>query len=175
VLIEKILLRDNTPVVIRSIRPDDLRLLRELHDRVSPISMNYRYLRMFAPDDAFLAKICNISPYEGEALVALADDGSMVGFACYAADFTQDPLVFEPSILIEDQFQGIGLGKALFGLLCQQAEANGITEFYALVHYANRRCMDLLRSSGYVFQSRYIHGLRAVHIQLSPLRLPQYQ
>ena len=54
----------------------------------------------------------------------------------------------EIAFLIEDEFQGHGLGRELFELLAANAARNGITRFTAMVLPENRKMLTMFESMG---------------------------
>lgn len=78
------------------------------------------------------------SPQEGEGAVLVAtvsgDESTVVGLGQYSRD-PQRPSHAEPALLVEDRFQGLGIGKQLFERLTRHAVARGVRVFDALECY----------------------------------------
>ena len=81
----------------------------------------------------------------GQSIVA-GYDGQVVGLANLM--FTSDPGIAEMAFLIEDRWQGRGLGTALAGMLVRQARDLGFAEVRATLLSDNVRMRRLLVSLG---------------------------
>src|SRR3954466_15133699 len=120
-------LRDGAHVRMRPIRPDDAPRLVALYDHLSRDS---RYQRFFSvmqrlpPDWArFLATV----DYQRRfALVAEApgDPDTLIAVARYEPG--SEPDTAEVAFVVQDAWQGQGLGTVLFSELLAAAEGNGI-------------------------------------------------
>jgi GNAT superfamily N-acetyltransferase len=75
---------------------------------------------------------------------------------------TRHPGRVEVAFVIEDRWQGLGLGTALFDDLLGAAEARGIHEFSAEVLAENTRMLDLIRWFGEVVSSRLDHAVMSL-------------
>ena len=72
----------------------------------------------------------------------------------------------EYAALVEDRFQGKGLGIGLTRLLIEAARERGIGRLHALVMYENAPMLRLLRSLGLPERERWQDGARRVEIDL---------
>src|SRR5262249_29417916 len=119
-------------VRIRPIRPDDEPRLSELYDRSSHTT---RYQRFFAghrrlPPDCARC-LANVDYDRRFALVVEdleAPTTSVIGVARYEPT---DDGVPEIAVVVEDRWQGKGLGTLLLAELFRAAVDNGITQFRA--------------------------------------------
>src|SRR4051794_19663201 len=103
--------QDKEGVTMRPIRPDDADLINEMHQRLSPDSIYYRYLQPRIPSMAEIEQVCRLDPAKGAGFVATVQRGAeiIVGVAYYVRE-AQQRLTAEPGILVEDQFQDQGIG-----------------------------------------------------------------
>ena len=145
---------------IRPIRPDDEPRLVALYEHLSRDS---RYQRFFSvmqrlPTDwaHFLA---NVDSRRRLALVAEApgDPDTLIAVARYEP--AAEPGVEEVALVVQDAWQGRGLGTVLFAELLAAAEANGIRRFQAWVLAENRRMLALIAKLGDVQQRAFAHGV----------------
>ena len=140
----EVTLRDGVRVRVRPIRPQDETGLVDLYGRLSAHTAYQRFfsaMRRLPPDWAhFLA---NVDHRQRFALVAEPPDGGgLIAVARYEP--AQDPGVVEMAFVVQDAWQGRGLGTLLLGDLLEAARANGLERFTAWVLADNRRMLDLL-------------------------------
>jgi RimJ/RimL family protein N-acetyltransferase len=138
-------LRDGTRARVRAIVSEDAGRLITLYDR---LGRDTRYQRFFSarqrlpPDWArFLATV----DYRTRlALVVEAPDepGALIAVARYEPD--PEPGVAEVALVVQDDWQGRGLGGALFRALLSAAAGRGIRRFRAWVLADNRRMLGLI-------------------------------
>ena len=140
-------------LTIRSIRPDDHTLIYEMHQRLSAESLYYRYLQCKIPSWDELAAVCNLPAEKGEALVAISnnDDARIIGLAYYVREATAYLPTAEVGILIEDSFQGQGIGRMLWQALHQAAKAQQLRRLRVLFDPSNHRVLRLIKGSGYAY------------------------
>jgi acetyltransferase len=157
-------LRDGTRLRIRPIRPEDAPRLTALYDRLSADTAYQRFftvMRRLPPDWAdHLATV----DYERRlALVAerLGDgEPELIGVGRYETPASTS--VPELAFVVQDGWQGKGLGTILLGDVMRAAEARGFRRFRAYVLADNRRMLDLLARFTEVLESRTDHGVRAL-------------
>jgi GNAT superfamily N-acetyltransferase len=138
-------LRDGTRILVRPIEERDTAALRDMHERCSPESRRLRYLGSNpALPQRTPETFC--SPAHGLTLVAEGPDGSILALAHLM--HLVDPGVAEPTFLVEDHWQGRGLGRALTELLVEMARERGLVELRATMLGENARMLALLTSFG---------------------------
>jgi GNAT superfamily N-acetyltransferase len=135
--------------ILRPLRVEDRQRLIDAFYRLSKES---RYRRFFAPvqelSDESLAYLVDIDHHDHEAIVALdpaSDD--LVGVARYVRQ-AQGSDRAEAAVVVADDWQRQGLGRALLEHLARRAREEGIARFTALVQADNRRALDLLSEIG---------------------------
>lgn len=155
-----------TAVAFRPARPDDVEPILNMHQRLSTNSLFMRYLVPYAPARlvAHLHDICTLPTDQGSALVAV-HGGEVVGLGYYLVEPAQ-PATAEPALLIEDRYQGRGIGRRLLARLITAARRRGVRCFAALTHPNNWPMLHLLHDSGRPASSRFDGGLVAVHLAL---------
>jgi GNAT superfamily N-acetyltransferase len=128
---------------IRPVKPDDAAGLRGMFDRLSKESV---YRRFHTPyervPDRFAGHLVDPAAFGGGALVAVAA-GEVVGHAMYAPDGVS---CAEVAVVVEDAWQGQGVGKRLLARLAEAAADQGVGTFMCSTLGDNRRVLGLARS-----------------------------
>lgn len=160
-------LRDGTQVAVRPVEMGDVQLIYEMHERLSKNSTYYRYLGPYKPTAKDLEYQCSLDGGPGLAIVATVHEPQekVVAVACYRGD-PRNPNIVEPAILVEDAYQGRGLGKRLFLALCEQAAQRGVEVFESYAHPENRPILNMLQNCDLPCESKYNDGLREIRIWL---------
>ena len=136
-------LRDGTQAVIRLARPEDAEGVAEMHDRCSEAT---RYQRYFTPltdwREDQLRRIAG--GHRGATLVAVNWRGDIVGLGNVFPDRPGETSAAEIAVIVEDSWQGRGLGGRLLVHLVDLARRQGFDEVVALVLAANSGMQRLL-------------------------------
>ncbi len=145
-------LRDGRTMTIRAMRPDDAGLVAEGLRRVSPESL---YRRTFSARRTFtdkeIARMVNIDFERIVSLVAVRQEEGkdrIVGGGRYVRTGDAAGKSAEVAFLIDDTYQGMGIGSRVFKHLLIIARASGITRFEAEVLPANEAMMRVFTRSG---------------------------
>jgi GNAT superfamily N-acetyltransferase len=154
------------------VRQTDVGLIQEMHLRLSKESVYYRYLAPRTPDAEYLQRLCFLDGQPGLTIVATVQEPreKVIAMACYCVH-PDDPTTAEPAILVEDSYQGRGLGKRIFLALCQQASQKGLEMFECLTHPANHRVLCLIKGCGLRSECAYSQGVREIRVWLKPERV----
>ncbi|MFG6198872.1 GNAT family N-acetyltransferase [Nonomuraea sp. JJY05] len=137
-------LSDGVEVTVRPLTSIYREAVRDLHDRCSPESRRFRYFTsMPALPARTFDRLCDRS--RGFSLVA-GHDGQVVAMANLM--FTPDPGIAEMAFLVEDRWQGLGLGTAMARMLVRSARDLGYAEVKATLLSDNARMRRLLLSLG---------------------------
>jgi GNAT superfamily N-acetyltransferase len=164
-------LRDGTCVAVREIRPTDASALQGLVQRSSERSIE---LRFFGPmkelSEERARRFAEVDGVDRFALVALdpEDEDEIVAVVRYERERGTDGA--EYAALVEDRFQGRGLGIGLTRHLIEAARERGIGRLHALVMRENRPMLSLLRSLRLPERERWENGLEHIEIDLRPDR-----
>jgi acetyltransferase len=164
------MLTDGTQVTLRPIRPEDECALTALYERLSPQTAYQRFftvMRRLPPDWAHI--LANVDYDRRMAIVALDPGGGLIGVARYVYDERAQEA--EIAIVIEDRWQGQGLGKLLLGELVGYAEGRGIRRFRAYVLADNLRMLKLIRRGTRILDRKLDSGV--VSLLLAPLGHPE--
>jgi RimJ/RimL family protein N-acetyltransferase len=160
-------LRDGTCVRVREIRAEDAAALQRLVGRSSERSIE---LRFFGPmkelSDEKARRFAEVDGVDRFALVALdpEDEDEIVAVVRYERERGTDGA--EYAALVEDRFQGRGLGIGLTRRLIEAARERGIDRLHALVLRENMRMLALLRSLELPEHKRWENGLEHIEIDL---------
>ena len=163
-------LKDGSRVWIRAIRPDDDAGLAALFGRLSQATVYQRFFAPFhrLPPDWYQSFV-NVDYVRRLALVAERDgvDGTrLIGVARYEP--TEKPDTVEVAVVVEDAWQGGGLGTKLVEDLLRAGEVRGFTRFRGYVLADNHRMLSLLHRVTAVERSEMQEGV----VELSFARRP---
>jgi RimJ/RimL family protein N-acetyltransferase len=149
----------------RPIRPDDWRKLQRFHARLSPSTVQHRFHGSKRELSVPLAQtFTNVDGVNDAAIVATTGTrGRIVGVARY---YRLTPTSAEVAFVVEDAYQGRGIGGHLMRLLRELALANGVTEFVADVLSDNTPMFHLLQQTG-TTRKRYDRGVCEVEVDLT--------
>jgi acyl-CoA synthetase (NDP forming)/GNAT superfamily N-acetyltransferase len=151
-----VLLRDGRTAHIRPVSPDDKELLVEFYARVSDES---KYYRFFSPmpvlSDKDVHRFTEVDYVDRVAFV-LTLRGRMIAIGRY--DVVK-PGEAEVAFLVEDAYQGRGIGQLLLEHLAQAARERGVQKFVAEVLPDNHRMIQTFRDAGYKVASGYEDGV----------------
>ena len=152
---------------IRPVRIEDVPLIDEMHDRLSKDSIYFRYLGTSKPGINDLHKLCSTEAENGFVVVATVSEPQekVIGIACYTVD-PENPTAAEPAVLVEDSYQGCGIGKKIVTALGRFAVGKGVTIFVSYIHPVNSKVLRMIQGSGIPFESKYRDGLKEVRVQL---------
>jgi RimJ/RimL family protein N-acetyltransferase len=155
-------LRDGTRVRIRPIRPDDAPRLIAFYARLSEHTAYQRFftvMRRLPPDWA--RSLSTVDYRRRLALVAerLGEgEPELVGVGRYETPEGSDTP--ELAFVVQDSWQGKGLGTILLRDVLRAAGARGFRRFRAYVLADNRRMLGLLARFADALESRTDHGVR---------------
>jgi len=159
-----VVLRDGTTMRVRPACQDDAPALRRLFERLSDES---RYLRFFtaAVDVPLVVHwAADVDPPRRDGLVAVTGPrGRIVAHVGWERERDR-PERAEVALVIDDEFQGRGLGTILLGQLAEGARACGIELFVAEVLPGNHRMIQVFRDSGFAVRIRSLPGVLMVEI-----------
>jgi len=162
-------LRDGTCVPVREIQAEDAGALRRLVARSSERSIE---LRFFGPmrelSEERARRFAEVDGVDRFALVALdpEDEGEIVAVVRYEREGESGTA--EYAALVEDRFQGRGLGVGLTRRLIEAARENGIGRLHAMVMRENIGMLSLLRSLDLPERKHWEDGTEHVEVDLEP-------
>src|ERR671917_1438327 len=155
-------------IPFRAVRPNDAPALQRLHGRCGERTI---YLRFFGSMEKLSgAKARYFASTDGAdhfGLVALdpQNPNEIIAVVRYARKPGDERA--EYAALVEDSWQGQGVGAALTHRLIDEARDNGVGSFYAPVKAGNKRMLNVLRHLDLPEQERVEDGEKMVEIGLS--------
>ena len=167
----RVLLTDGSQVVLRHATAADEPLVAALHARCSP---HTRALRLLTPSPRLApaelrALVVADGPDSAAVLALTADGGSAAGLANLRPVGDGSA---EIGVLVEDSWQGRGVGTALTRRLVELALDGGLAEFTAVLPGDNQRITRLLRRAGLRPQARMTDGMLHVRAGLTGTPVP---
>lgn len=158
---KSVTLKDGTTIRLRPIRPEDEPELSALYARLSPETAYQRFFTVMARLPPSWAHILANVDYERRmAIVAVGPDNELIAVARYDLDEAGNEA--EIAIVVQDQWQGKGIGAMLLADLLSYAEAKGIRRFRAYVLTDNRRMLDMLSRLAEVLERHSERGVTSL-------------
>jgi len=167
--LEFLVLSDGIEVPFRTVRQADAPALQRVHARCSERTI---HLRFFGPlnelSDGKAHYFASTDGIDHLGLVALdpEDRNKIVAVVRYARNPGDEWA--EYAALVEDRWQGHGVGAGLTRQLIDEAKGHGVRCFYALVMGQNTRMLHVFRQLGLPQRERFEEGAKRVEIVLSP-------
>jgi RimJ/RimL family protein N-acetyltransferase len=164
-------LQDGAPVVIRPIRPQDKQMLAEGLRRLSPESVQRRFL---TPKRSFSrTELRYLTEVDGRDHLALVVESPRdpVHRLIAVGRFVRlhdDPDAAEVAITVADDWQGRGLGSLLGWHLAHGARVRGISRFTATMAADNRPAHRLMaKLTDHLEQRHTGHGVDELVLDLA--------
>ena len=161
-------LSNGVEIAFRVVRPDDAGALQRVHAQCSECTI---YLRFFGSleklSDQQAQYFASTDGVDHLGLVALdpQDSNEIIAVARYAREAFDERA--EYATLVEDRWQGHGVGAELTRRLIEQARDNGVRSFYALVKGKNKSMLSVLRHLDLPEQERVEEGEKLVEVRLA--------
>lgn len=167
---ENFTLKDGTQVTIRAIRPDDADHLKDTFDHLSMETIYLRFLsfKKELPDEEarYLATVDYTTRMAFVAVCQKKGRDIVVGVARYALLDIEHPQTAESAVVVQDEYQGRGIGTLLLKRLLTYAKAKGVRHLRGFMQLGNNRMVDLVKNSGLPYKTRIVDGLWEVEIEL---------
>ncbi|PWI42689.1 GNAT family N-acetyltransferase [Streptomyces sp. ICBB 8177] len=139
---EVLTLPEGNEITVRRAGPGDLAAARAMHDRCSSTTLTRRYHGPVGDAERYLAHL--LSPRHGRTLAVETASGRLValGHLLWDGDET------EVALLVEDEWQGRGIGAELLRRLVALAREGGAGAVYAVTKAANTPMVAAMRGLG---------------------------
>ena len=161
---------EGIPVTLRSISPEDVAISK---DFLAGLSFGTRYFRFgrgdFQYSDDELRRLCTPAPGERAQFIAIARcDGvdRMIGSARYVVE--NDGRTCEMAIVVNDAWQGHGVGRRLMRALIPQARRDHLQTMVGKVLGSNAGMAEFARRQGFDVDDRTRPGLKTIVRPLGP-------
>ncbi len=161
-------------VLLRPIQPDDARLEVAFFERLSAETRHWRFLHPIkALTPEMIARFTQVDYDRDMALVAMpiGESGEpqelIVGVARYVREADETRCEF--AIVMDDEWQGRGLGRAMLGHLIEHARTVGLRTMVGYIHLHNLRMLRFMRAMGFELgASAQEPSLKLATLQLAP-------
>lgn len=161
-----VILKDGSSLQIRTIRPDDEERLLALFYRLSPQTIYMRFRRpMGHMTREQVRPFCQVDYQDHFALAATAREGDgerIVGVGRFKRLPAGDTA--EPMLVVEDAWQGKGVGTHLLDQLVAIARQKGIRRFEAEVLAENEQALNMIKDSGFEVNEELEAGVFRVSV-----------
>ncbi|HET9058497.1 MAG TPA: GNAT family N-acetyltransferase [Acidimicrobiales bacterium] len=161
-----VVLADGSTAAVRPVRPADAGALGRLHGRLSTESVRMRYFG--AHPRLSEDEIARLVEEEGPDHLALVAEraGELIGVAQY--DRVPGSDVAEVAFVVDDSFQGLGVGTLLLEYLASEGRRFGFKRFAADTLLENDQMAKVFRDAGFTQRSRIEAGVVRVVMDISP-------
>ena len=134
---------------VRPIRPDDVEALRGGFARLSPETVYRRFHGHLSELSLEACRYLTHVDYEDHLALVAIEPGTLSGVAVARYYRPEGSRLAEAAVVVTDEWQGRGVGPALFERLIAAARDRDIEGFEAFVQEDNTRLLRSLRESGY--------------------------
>lgn len=170
-----VLLRDGRPAYLREARRDDLPGLVALLNRASAGALQFRFFGSVARGEQAAELLIQTSAkaragdgFPGLSLVVTIGEAEEAHIAGVGSCVVTGPNEAEIAFLVEDAFQGKGIGTLLLERLAWGAEIHGIKRLTATTLPENRQMIKVFRDSGYQVERELDHGEIRISFEIEP-------
>jgi RimJ/RimL family protein N-acetyltransferase len=125
-------------------------------------------MRRLPPDWARI--LATVDQDRQAAIVAVGPDDQLVGVARYGCPPGSDEA--EIALVVQDGWQGRGLGTLLLTALLEHGQSHGLTRFRAYVLATNQRMLHLIEELGVVDERALDQGVVSIGFTRRPCRSP---
>jgi AcrR family transcriptional regulator/RimJ/RimL family protein N-acetyltransferase len=156
--------KDGT-VWIRLAHPEDADAVAAMHRRCSDRTL---YLRYVSSGDWHEIQMRRLSGgHSGATLVAIGDDGTVIGLGNVFPERPDDNNSAEVALLVEDSHHGQGIGTALLRRQLKLAERMGFSEVVAVVLAENGSMRRMLDRTGLAWTTQLEDGSATMRATLA--------
>ncbi len=163
---EHVLLKNGEGITFKPATQDDTSLVQSFMKRISPESLRMRFMASISLiSDQTIKELCSGDFTQSGSLLAIInedEENKVVALGNYVA--VGNGHSAEVAFLVEDKYQGKGIGTLLLERLAGLAAANGFVELEAEVLKDNQQMINLFKNSG--LEKHRVWGSDTVHVEL---------
>ncbi len=163
---EHVLLKNGQGIFFKPAVINDIHLVESFVKRISQESLRMRFMATVSTVTGdFIKELCSGDFKLKGCLLAITgekEELKVVGLGDYIS--TGNGRSAEVAFLIEDSYQGKGIGTLLLERLAGLAAANGFIDLEAEVLPDNQSMINVIKSSG--FKNHHVWSLDTLHIEL---------
>ncbi len=164
---DRVELADGRAVLIGPIHENDRRRFLSGIGKASPEALYKRFMSPVARlTSTQIAYLIGVDHHDHEALLAVDEDSGEVVAVGRFVRSAGDPCLAEAAVLVIDDWQGCGLGKAMARALSDRARALGIERFEATMLVDNRPMMAVMEWLGEVERTGTEGGTVSIELAL---------
>ena len=160
--------KNNVRIRFRPIKPSDEEQMRRLFYRFSDTAVYYRYFgHVKSMPHAKIQDYVNVNWSRTMSIVGIdeSDDRSrVVAEARYIKEDVR-PMA-EIVFVVDEAYQGLGIGSFLFQMLKRLAKERGVQGFTADVLFSNQAMMKVFRKGAHALTAKLQNGIYQVEIPL---------
>jgi GNAT superfamily N-acetyltransferase len=160
--------KSNIKIKFRPTKPSDEEEMRRFFYRFSDESVYARYLgHIQVMPHAKTQEYVNIDWRQVMSIVGVvkrADKERIIAEARYIREPVQPFAEFV--LVVDEEYQGIGIGSYLFGLLARLAKERGLKGFTAEVLFSNTAMMKVFKKGGFPIKTQLEDGVYHLEINL---------
>ncbi|MFN3390376.1 MAG: GNAT family N-acetyltransferase [Meiothermus ruber] len=163
-----ILLKDGRTATLRPARPEDRPLFVEFLERLSPQARTFRFFSEVNPETAADLLLRKPPDEDKVTLVVLTGDPERI---IATGEYVQEgpgSTSAEVAFLVDDWYQGRGLGSLLLERLALIGVQRGIRRFHAFTLAENKQMLDVFKASGFKVESHAESGEVEVSFEIEP-------
>jgi AcrR family transcriptional regulator/GNAT superfamily N-acetyltransferase len=155
-------------VWIRLARPEDSDAVAAMHERCSEQTLYRRYLTGVGTwRDVSLRRLSG--GHRGATLVAMSEEGAIVGLGHVFPDSTTDGHAAEIAVIVEDAYQRRGIGTRLVRHMLELAERLGFDEVVGTVLAQNDEMLRVLDATRLAWERHVEEGVLTLRAPLPPV------
>ena len=158
-------MRSGGTVWIRLARPEDADAVAAMHERCTEQTLYRRYLTAVGQwRDIALRRLSG--GHRGATLVAMSEDGTIVGLGHVFPDGPTGSHTAEIAVIVEDAYQRRGIGTRLVRHMLDLAEQLGFVEVVGTVLAQNNEMLRVLESTRLVWSRHVEDGVLTLRAPL---------
>jgi RimJ/RimL family protein N-acetyltransferase len=168
-LVRDVMLRDGTPLRLRTPTLEDYEAIKSFYDGLSEDSLYQRFHGWVRTEGPARSD----AEADGDARVVLIGWRGDGVVASGGYDRLREPAVAEVAFTVADDFQGRGVATRILEQLAEIGEARGIERFDAEVAETNAPMLRVFRRAGFGVRSRLDYDELLVSLDIQPTEVVQ--